>query len=184
MTTDIGEVPLINLTNIMLAVLKATAERAVTQSDCVERLARSLRQIGEDPESHRPELEDGVGRAVVELSAVGLIEETSAERFGLTPRGRIVLEQHPMGVDETVLAEFREFRDFVKRISPSSKEARAEAPTFSATRAYLDGYGTCMAGRPMTENPHPADTADHMAWDAGWFEALDEALESGAGSST
>lgn len=186
MTTDIGEIPLINMANVMLAVLKAAAERPVRQSDCIDRLTRHLRQVREDPELHRPELEAGVQRAVGELSAVGLIEKTPEGRFRLTPRGHTVLEQHPMGVDETVLAEFREFRDFVRRLSPSSQGSKGnsvEAPTLSSTRAYLDGYGTYAAGRPMTENPHPVDTAEHMAWDAGWFEALDEAVENGSAGS-
>jgi hypothetical protein len=89
-----------------------------------------------------------------------------------------VLEEHPIGVDETVLAEFREFREFLKRHDVQETEGDTVSLSTSSTQAYLDGYGACTAGRPMTENPHPADDAEHMAWAAGWFEALDESIKS------
>jgi ribosome modulation factor len=93
-----------------------------------------------------------------------------------------VLDQHPLGVDETVLAEFREFREFVRRLAPRPGESEAPGPKTPANQAYLDGYGACMAGRRMTDNPHPVDAAEYMAWDAGWFEAMDEAIERDEGA--
>lgn len=183
MTTDIGEIPLINTANVMLATLKAAAARDATPGDCIERLMRQLVQVHENAEAARGEIEDRVATALQELAAAGLIEALDGGSFRITPRGRRVLEEHPMGVDETILAEFREFRDSVKKLDlplPEIGEAAAAAPL--APKAYLDGYGAYLARRPVTENPHPADMNEHGAWDAGWFEALDEAIESGAGA--
>jgi len=183
MTTDIGEIPLINTANVMLATLKAAAARDATPGDCIERLMRQLVQVHENAEAARGEIEDRVATALQELAAAGLIEALDGGRFRITPRGRRVLEEHPMGVDETILAEFREFRDSVKKLDlplPEIGEAVAAAPL--APKAYLDGYGAYLARRPVTENPHPADMNEHGAWDAGWFEALDEAIESGTGA--
>ena len=177
MTTDIGEIPLINMASVMLAILKTAAQREVVAADCVARLLRNLARVHEDAESQRAELEQRVALALGELAAAGLIAPGGESRFRLTARGRTVLERHPLGVDETVLAEFGEFREFAKRLSPRPEESEAPGPKTPANQAYLDGYGACMAGRGMTDNPHPVDTIQHIAWDAGWFEAMDEAAE-------
>jgi len=184
MTTDIGEIPLLNMASVMLAVLKAAAQHAVTAADCVARLLRNLARVHEDAESQRGELEQRVAIALGELTAAGLVAAAGEGRFRLTARGRTVLDQHPLGVDETVLAEFREFREFVKRLAPRPGECETPGPKTPANQAYLDGYGACMAGRRMTDNPHPVDTAEHMAWDAGWFEAMDEAIERHEGAAS
>jgi restriction system protein len=176
MTTDIGEIPLINMANVMLSALKAAAEGPTEPGACIERLVRNLARVHEDAEAQRSAVTERVELAFVELLAAGLIEETGRARFRITARGRTVLEAHPMGVDETVLAEFHEFRDFVKRASLPADDGES-VPAAQLDRPYLDGYGAYGAGRRVTDNPHPADTAEHMAWDAGWFEAFDEGLD-------
>ena len=177
MTTDIGEIPLLNMASVMLAILKAAAQREVAPADCVARLLRNLARVHEDAESQRAEIEERVTLGLAELATAGLVASAGNGRFHLTPRGRAVLEQHPLGVDETVLAEFREFRDFAKRFAPRPGESESPGPKTPTNQAYLDGYGACMAGRRTTDNPHPVDTVEHMAWDAGWFESMDEAIE-------
>ncbi len=179
MTTDIGEIPLINMANVMLATLKAAVATDATPGDCIERLMRQLVQVHENAEAARGEIEDRVATALQELVAAGLVEALDGGRFRITPRGRRVLEEHPMGVDETILAEFR---DSVKKLDLPLPEIGESAAAALAPKAYLDGYGAYLARRPVTENPHPADMNEHGAWDAGWFEALDEAIESGAGA--
>ncbi len=177
MTTDRGEVPLINMANVMLAVLKAAALAEVAAEDCVAVLMRQLARVHEDAEAVLAELADRVATALEALSAAGLLAAAEGGRYRLTARGRTVLEEHPMGVDDTVLAEFREFRDFVRRLEAPARTAPTAA---AAPSAYLDGYSAYLGGRRVTENPHPADMNEHMAWDAGWFEAFDEALENSA----
>lgn len=177
MTTDFGEVPLINMANVMLAALKLAAARPAVPGDCVEQIARNLAKVHENPEAQRAELEARVELAFVELLAAGLIEEVKGGGFQLTARGRTVLENHPMGVDESVLAEFREFRDFVKKHDAPVAGGDAAPLDATSSRAYLDGYGAFGGGKRATENPHPPDMAEHMAWDAGWFEAFDESVE-------
>jgi hypothetical protein len=177
MTTDIGDVPLLNMASVMLTALKAAGAGEAGPADCLARLARNLAQVHEDAAALRPRLESMVEEAFAELLAAGLLAEGTGGRFRLTPRGRTVLEQHPLGVDESVLAEFREFRDFVRRASRPAEPSETPALDAADNQAYLEGYGAYGAGRRAAENPHPADTAEHVAWDAGWFEALDEALE-------
>ncbi|HLI13411.1 MAG TPA: hypothetical protein VKY65_17600 [Alphaproteobacteria bacterium] len=174
MTTDSGEVPLVNMANVMLTVLKAAAAQPVSPGDCVERLLRTLRLVHENAEAQRSTLTERVALAVTELHAAALLAPRRDGRFAATERGRIVLAAHPLGVDETVLAEFREFRAFIRKHEAPAGDDKAE---LERTQAYLDGYGAYGAGRPLTENPHPAETAEHMDWDAGWCEALDDAIE-------
>lgn len=37
--------------------------------------------------------------------------------------------------------------------------------------ASLAGFAACNAGRPLTDNPHPAGHIHHKAWSAGWYQA-------------
>ena len=181
MVRDIGEFPLINMANVMLTILRMAAERPDSPADCLERLLRILTLAHEDAGAQRLVLNDRIRLAITELSATALLEEVSKGKFRLTGRGRIVLEEHPMGVDETILAQFREFWEHAKQDDTASSQGEAVSIGTPCAQAYLDGHGAYMAGRPVTDNPHPADIAEHIAWDSGWFEALDETIEN-AGS--
>ncbi|HEX7119280.1 MAG TPA: restriction endonuclease, partial [Longimicrobiales bacterium] len=63
--------------------------------------------------------------------------------YALSPRGREVLERHPERIDNEVLLQFREFRDFLDRSSPKrdgpatpAAATSAETPEESLESAY------------------------------------------------
>jgi hypothetical protein len=75
MAREIDEIPLFNMANIMLTVLRAAAERPVTPAECVERLTRILAIAHENAEAERPTLVGRVKLSFVELAAAALLEE-------------------------------------------------------------------------------------------------------------
>jgi restriction system protein len=173
---DLDEVPLINMASIMLSLLTAAAAGETTAAACVARLVAQLARLGERAAALRGELERRVGLALAELEAAGLLHAAAPERYAITSRGRIVLHRHPLGVDESVLEQFRDFRNFIKALAPmSGKETSSE--TAPESRAYLEGYAAEIAGRLAGDNPFAEDMVEHMAWNLGWYEAMDEAIE-------
>ena len=178
MTTDIGEIPLTNMANVMLAVLKAGERGEASAADCLARLRRQLAQIHADAPIEPGLLEERVAIAIGELASAGLLEAAAQGRFRITPRGRTVLAEHPLGIDETVLAQFRDFGGARSVPEGPAAERGETSAAVLAPKAYLDGYGANLAGRPRSDNPYPPDSNEHDAWDAGWFESLDEAEDS------
>ena len=41
-------------------------------------------------------------------------------------------------------------------------------------RGYDEGFNAYWSGKDPTDNPYRPDTVDHLAWENGWSEALDE----------
>jgi restriction system protein len=48
-----------------------------------------------------------------------------------------------------------------------------EDPHLSAFEAGLRAFNE---GQSFGDNPHPTDSADHLAWECGWSEARDGAM--------
>lgn len=168
---DLSEYPLLNRPALMLLVLKAAGERPVTIRECRERLEAELVRIHEKPDIPEPviatELEE-VGR---HLLAARLLERGDDDMFSLTRRGRQVLAAHPMGVDETVLAGFPEYRAFIRDF------ARRRTIDDPRINRYEEGYAAQQEGRSLSENPYAPDSVDHLAWENGWSEARDAESE-------
>ncbi len=164
---NLDEYPLLNRPALMLTVLKAAAARDACLDDCLARLRVDLARIHEAPAADEQELRAALAAVVRSLAAARLLAPTARERFGLTGRGRAVLEAHPEGIDESVLVEFPEFRDFVAR------EARHRPPEDACTGCYDEGFAAHEAGTSFVDNPYASDSVDHQAWENGWFAARD-----------
>jgi hypothetical protein len=162
---DLSEFPLLNRPALMLLVLKVAADGPATLRDCRARLAVDLGRIHERPEVPEAlivaELEEVHGHLV----AAGLLAPAEGDVFGVTDRGRKVLAAHPLGVDETVLATFPEDRVFLRHF------ARRKTFDDPCLRRYDEGFAARREGQSLSENPHPPDTIDHLAWENGWSEA-------------
>jgi hypothetical protein len=63
--------------------------------------------------------------------------------------------------------------DFGTTLNNAGAARIGEAKAFSEGIYYRAG-GT-LAGRPLTDNPHPVGSPDHDAWDRGWAVADDVA---------
>jgi ribosome modulation factor len=168
---DLSEYTLLNRPALMLLVLKTAAEGPTSLAACRARLDRELARIGERPDVPDDMVAGELGDVIDHLTAAALLTEAPDARLALTQRGGQVLEAHPMGVDETILMQFPEYRTAVRRF------ARRKTVDDPRAGRYDEGYAAWQAGRSLTENPYPSDTADHLAWENGWSEGRDEAGE-------
>ena len=164
---DFQEYPLLNTPNLVAVVLR-TAAGGASVEDCARRLARLLDQAGEHPPVTDAEMRRHLERIRRFLAEARLLEPEGHDRFHLTPRGEEALERHPAGFDTADLMRYPEYAEFVHR------SARDRATMDRRIAAYDRGYEAYRAGRRLAENPYSFETVDHLSWENGWFEALDE----------
>ena len=88
--------------------------------------------------------------------------------FTTTERGRAALAEHPEGFDTADLMVYPEFARYLRGL-----ELRRR-PLDPRTGGYDQGFYAYWTGETPADNPYPPDSADHLAWENGWSEALDE----------
>jgi hypothetical protein len=164
---NLDDYPLLNRPALMLTVLKTAARGDVGLDDCLARLRADLARIHEAAPLDTPDVRAELEAVVRELAAARLLAPAGRERFGATGRGRAMLEAHPEGIDESVLVEFPEFREFLAR------DVRHHPPEDACTARYDEGFAAHEAGESFDDNPHASDSVDHQAWENGWFAARD-----------
>jgi hypothetical protein len=160
------------LTHILLRL----AEKGTTLEDCLAELDRELTLAREESPASRAEKLRLLGRARFTALKAGLIapagepspEDGVSQPFHLTDRGRQVLRDNPMGVDESVLMTFPDFAAFMRAAS------RGKPLEQTAEAQYDMGFAAFRAGQTLADNPFPFDAVEHLAWENGWFEARDE----------
>jgi hypothetical protein len=167
------DIPLLNTPSLVALVLRAADEGGASAESCADRLEALFRRTEERPPVDRDELITRCGRTLGWLREAGLLE-AGDERWVLTARGREALAAHPQGMDLADLAAYPEFAAYL---------ARRERGTRRDPRSngYGEGFAARQAGRAFTDNPYGFGSADHLAWENGWCEALDE--EEGPGLS-
>ncbi len=168
---DLSEYPLLNRPALMLLALKAAKEAPATLDDCIARLRVDLGRARENPPVSIAEIAAALDAVRNELVAAALLIPAGEGRLALTGRGRDVLREHPMGIDETVLMRFPEYRAFIREF------ACRRTPDDPRPVRYDQGYAAYQAGLGLADNPFAPDTIDHLAWENGWSEARDAATE-------
>lgn len=176
MSSETEERPLLHEPDLMLAVLRMSAGRRATLDDCIHHLRSLLRMAQEPPPADLEELRARLEEVEAKLARAGLILPAGPEGFEITDRGRRMLDEHPDGIDESLLVGFPEYRSAVAERSVSGSPAPSAA-------AYDAGYAAWLAGRALSDNPHPADRRDHLDWQNGWSQARDDGLKSDGGRS-
>jgi hypothetical protein len=163
------EPPLLHEPDLMLAVLRVAAARSATLDACIDHLrtlracARVEQLVPED------EVRSRLEAVRAKLDRASLIERAAANGFRITARGRKVLSDHPDGVDETVLLQFKQVR-----AARGRRDEAHEVPQ-PARSEYQTGYEAYGEGDGLADNPHPFDTRAHLDWQNGWSQARDEA---------
>ncbi len=166
------EHPLLNTPSLTLSLLKSAAEReAATLEDGLAHLRQVLNLAHEAPSADESEIAAHLDQTKRHLIAAGLLRQVEDGSFAITERGRQVLAEHPLGVDDTVLAEFQEFWDYVHDSHP------LHVPEDAQAGPHEEGHRAFLERRAAADNPYAFDTAKHLAWENGWFEARDEELE-------
>ena len=173
---DISEYPLLNEPNIMLIALKTAAKGAASPDDCLRRLQADLRLIGEAPPEDMSDVRRRIEAALRYLHVAGLVDRQADGRFAITARGRETLHANPRGIDLSVLAEFPDFRAYIRRSREQTIRRDGGMPVIEPTAKYREGYAAYGEGRDLTDNPYDLETAAHLEWENGWSEAREEAL--------
>jgi restriction system protein len=168
---DFYEHRLLSYPDLMLTVLKVAARGEAGLRECGDALRQTFEQAKEQPPDDFDEVLQHLDHAKRNLMRARLLAPVDEERFRITERGRQILDEYPMGVDDTVLMQFPEFRSFVRR----SREP--VTPASVGPHGYERGYLAFRAGKEPADNPHAFDTAAHLDWENGWFEARDDELE-------
>jgi hypothetical protein len=168
------DIPLLNTPSLVALVLRAAEEGGASAEACADRLEALFRKTAERPEVGRDEMVARCGKAIGWLRAAGLLAAGDGAWL-LTARGREALAAHPQGMDLADLAAYPEFADYIER------RAAGQRPE-PRSNGYDEGFAAHRAGRAFTDNPHGFGSADHLAWENGWCEALDE--EEGPGVSS
>ena len=133
MSSETEEAPLLHEPDLMLAVLRVSACKVATLDDCIRQLRTLLRVAHEpppaDPEGLRARLLEARGK----LLRAGLIRGAGQDGFEITDLGRRMLEEHPDGVDESLLVRFREYRAAVAGRSAEGSVGAGAAAYDAAT---------------------------------------------------
>jgi hypothetical protein len=159
---------MLNTPNLIAIMLRAAADGTPSVADCAARLRSLLEQAGEAPPVPPAKILRRLDELRGHLAAARLIAPMGADRFTLTERGRAALAAHPAGFATDDLMAYPEYAAQVRR------RARDRSSDDPHAEAYDQGFAARQSGRPRTANPHPADSADHLAWENGWSEALDQ----------
>jgi hypothetical protein len=167
------EYPLLSYADLMLVVLKTAARGQASVRDCLA----TLQQLLDAAHEHPPVSEAGIlgrlERAKTYLLKALLLVPAGESEFAITARGRQALAEHPMGVDDTVLMQFPEFRAFIGSLGA---QAEHDDPR---SREFDEGYAAYQDGQMPADNPYEFDRIEHLAWENGWFTARDDNSDAG-----
>lgn len=166
--------PLLNDPNLTALILHAAANGPVTPDALLRRL-HALLEIAQEPtDVPEAELRRHLRSLCDDLATARLLAP-EGDAFALTDRGRQALADHPSGLARADLAQWPEYAEAVRERAegPGTSEPHIAPGQFPHPVAYENGASARISGRPLTDNPHPPDTADHVAWGYGWGDAGD-----------
>jgi len=164
------EYPLLNTPNLFLVLLKTAGEGACRIEDCALRLKALLESAHESSPVTDDELVSRLRALSAHLVEARLLLPDGDGRLAITRRGREALAEHPAGFDTADLMAYAEFAAFV------DSRRRSGAPLDPHAAEYDEGFDAYRSGGRPDDNPYPAETVSHQAWENGWCEALDEDL--------
>jgi len=162
------EYPLLNAPNMVVTILRAASEAPATLADCAARLQALLDRADEHPPFGPEDMASRLQMLIRYLIEAKLLQPAPDGSFTATGRGRAALADHPEGFDTPDLMIYPEFASYIRGL-----ELR-RAPLDPRAGGYDEGFYAYWTGASPADNPHPPDSADHLAWENGWSEALDE----------
>ena len=156
--------PLLSAPSLVAAILHAAAGGPADVDRVAGRVEAALEAAREGWDVSGDDLRREIQALCDDLVITGLVTPSEGG-YRLTERGREAVAEHPQGLDRADLAQWPEYAEHVHRLATTAK------PKDDPHRAaYNQGASARIAGRPVTDNPHPPDTADHGAWEDGWAE--------------
>jgi restriction system protein len=130
--------------SLMLPVLDASSRGEVRIGEVAEELADKLGLSSEErsellPSGKQTVFNNRVHWAKSYLSKANLVEITRRGYFRITPRGQAVLDSKPAHVDNKLLMQFEEFRQFRERSSaPEKPDSQPTNPALEDQRQTPD----------------------------------------------
>jgi hypothetical protein len=162
------EYPLLNTPNMVAIILREAAGGVATLEGCAARLQTLLERADEHPPFGPEEVALRLEMLIRYLAEARLIAHAPEGTFGLTARGRAALAEHPAGFDAADLMVYPEFARYIRGLGLRRGGMDPRAGGYDA------GFYAYWSGEGPADNPYPPDSADHLAWENGWSEALDE----------
>jgi hypothetical protein len=162
------ECPLLNSPNMVVTILREAQEGPATLTNVAARLQALLDQADEHPPFGPGDVASRLEMLIRYLSEAKLLAPGPDGAFTLTERGRAALAEHPEGFDTPDLMVYPEFARYIR-----SLELR-RGPLDPRAGGYDQGFYAYWTGDAPADNPYSPDCADHLAWENGWSEALDE----------
>ena len=166
------EYPLLNTPNLMAIILREASAGPATLARCAARLQALLARADERPPFGPEEVASRLEVLIRYLAEARLISRGTDGSFALTERGGAALAEHPQGFDTADLMVYPEFARYIRGLERRRGLADARAG------GYDEGYYAYWTGENPADNPYNPDSADHLAWENGWSEALDEDFRS------
>jgi hypothetical protein len=169
MVTPFREYPLLNTPSMVLVILReAGAGGPASVAGCASAVQELLDRAGEHPPFGPAEIASRLELLVRYLTEAKLLAVGPDGSFVATPRGRVALAEHPQGFDVADLMAYPEFARHIRglELRRAGMDPRAGG--------YDQGFYAYWSGRGPADNPYAPDSADHLAWENGWSEALDE----------
>jgi len=165
---EFEEYPLLSYPDLMLVVLKTAARGQASVRDCLAALRQLLDAAHEHPPVRESEILRRLEAAKTYLLKALLLVPAGTDEFAITARGRQALTEHPMGVDDTVLMQFPEFRAFIGSLGAPSEHDDPRS------REFDEGHAAYQDGKLPADNPYEFDRIEHLAWENGWFAGRDD----------
>lgn len=170
---------LLSYPDLTLTLLKVAQERGEASLEDAFRAHKALlHQAHEAPPVSDEEILRHLDHARRNLELARLLEAVGSENFRLTARGAEALREHPMGLDDSVLMAYPEFRAAIEGRDTAQIKGAARLP---CSIHYDEGYTAFHEGAGLSDNPYGFDTAKHLGWENGWYEARDECTQTPPG---
>ena len=162
------EYPLLNTPNMVAVILREAEAGPATLGDCAAGLQAVLDRADEHPPFGPEDVASRLDMLIRYLAEARLLALERDGSFTLTERGRAALAEHPAGFDSADLMAYPEFARYIRGLDVrrGGMDPRAGG--------YDEGFYAYWNGQIPADNPHPPDSVDHLAWENGWSEALDE----------
>ncbi|MFY0312334.1 hypothetical protein ACFMBG_20835 [Leisingera sp. D0M16] len=168
-----NDFPLLSTASLVALILHKAKSGPVTLDSCEKALDGLFRQANETPGLPPQDLRERLAGHLADLEIAGILVPGEpvpgeAASWRLTSRGHQALMRHPEGLDQTDLAKYPEFAAHLRDTAhqPCGMDPRE--------KSYDEGYRARRGGVPFTANPYAFDSIDHLSWENGWMEALDE----------
>ncbi|MBL9059082.1 MAG: hypothetical protein JNK88_03535 [Mangrovicoccus sp.] len=166
MTED--DAPLLSTPSLTALILRRVEAGPVSLDGLMASLDALFDTAQETPTLPAAERRARLLRALRDLEIARLVRAKADGGWQITDRGSDALYRQPGGIDGSDLMAYPEYAAHVRAGTGGGKvDARGSS--------YDAGYDACRAGLGFTANPHTPNTADHLAWENGWMQALDDA---------